>query len=61
MKVDEEGTVAAGVSGMLLTSTPSRRPEPPFQMRVDHPFLCLIRERLTGALFFVAVILNPSS
>jgi len=61
MKVDEEESVAAGFSGALLGALGPRRPEQPFQMIVDHPFLCLIRECLTGALLFVAAILNPCS
>jgi serine protease inhibitor len=61
MKVDEEGTVAAGFSGALLTGRGPVRLEQPFQMIVDHPFLCLIRECLTGALLFVAAIVNPCS
>jgi serine protease inhibitor len=59
MRVDEEGTVAAGFSGALLTGRSPLRPEQPFQMIVDRPFLCLIRECLTGALLFVAAIVNP--
>jgi len=34
----------------------------PFRMIVvDHPYLCIIRECLTGAVIFVAAILNPAS
>jgi len=59
MKVDETGTVAAGFSGGLLTGRSPLRAEQPFLMIVDRPFLCLIRECLTGALLFVAAIVNP--
>jgi serine protease inhibitor len=61
MKVDETGTVAAGYTGGLLTGQSPLRAEQPFLMIVDRPFLCLIRGCLTGALLFVAAIVNPCS
>jgi serine protease inhibitor len=61
MKVDEEGTEAAGFSGVLLGAALPLRAEQPFQMIVDRPFLCLIRECATGALLFIATIVNPCS
>jgi serine protease inhibitor len=61
MKVDEEGTEAAGFSGVLLGAAFPLRAEQPFQMIVDRPFLCLIRECATGALLFIATIVNPCS
>lgn len=58
VEVNEEGTEAAAVTsiGMRTTSIP----EPPFQMSVNRPFFCAIRDNQTGTLLFVGTILNPS-
>jgi serpin B len=49
--VDEEGTEAAAatVVGVGTTSLPP-------QFRADHPFLVVIRERLSGTILFIGKI-----
>jgi serpin B len=56
--VNEIGTEAAAVTtvGIGLTSMPVRP-----VVRVDRPFLFVIRERLTGTLLFVGKIVEPSA
>ncbi|MEZ4455616.1 MAG: serpin family protein [Gemmatimonadales bacterium] len=51
--VDEEGTEAAAATavGVGVTSAPVRVP-----VRVDRPFLILIRERFSGAILFLGRI-----
>ena len=62
MKVDEEGTEAAAVTGIgaaipaLVGATPA-----PFEMVVDHPFFLAIADTQTDALFFVGAITDPRS
>ena len=55
VKVDEEGTEAAAVTGtgVGVTSAP-----PTF--RVDRPFLFVLRERLSGTILFMGVVNDPT-
>ena len=56
--VDEEGTEAAAATAvvMRLTSAPAEQVE----MRVDRPFLFLIRDNETGAILFLGHVVNPA-
>jgi len=58
--VDEEGTEAAAATGVGM-ETGAGPPEPPIVMRVDHPFIFLIRDTRTGTVLFVGRIVNPQS
>jgi serpin B len=53
--VDEEGTEAAAATGVVeeIVSMPA-------VMRVDRPFIFLIRERLTGTILFIGRFVDPS-
>jgi serine protease inhibitor len=55
VKVDEEGTVAAAVTGGVMTDSA------PLPIVVDRPFLFVIRERLTGAILFLGVVNDPTA
>ncbi|UCC80267.1 MAG: serpin family protein [Candidatus Zixiibacteriota bacterium] len=57
--VDEEGTEAAAVTsvGMATSAGPSEK----FVMRVDRPFLFLIRESGSGTIMFLGKIADPTS
>ncbi len=59
MTVDEAGTEAAAatVVGMDTTSAPIDRVE----LRVDRPFLVVLRDRTTGAVVFLARVANPAA
>jgi len=59
MEVNEAGTVAAAVTKveMWLRSLPP----PPFEMVVDRPFFCAIRDDVTGVILFAGVVVNPIS
>ena len=52
-RVDEEGTEAAAVTSVAMPTS-----MPP-QVRADRPLLLAIRERLSGTILFVGVILEP--
>jgi serpin B len=54
VRVDEEGTEAAAVTGGVLVDS-----APP-EIRFDRPFLFAIRERLTGTILFVGVVNDPT-
>ena len=53
--VNEEGTEAAAVT--VVTARPSDGG--PFYMRVDRPFLFVIRERQSGTILFVGKVVDP--
>jgi serpin B len=59
LEVNEEGTKAAAVTGVLMQKTLAfRRPDPPFVMNVNHPFLLAIQNE-DGALLFLGQITKP--
>jgi serpin B len=59
VEVNEEGTVAAAVTGIGVRAMVVRRAPPPFHMVVDHPFVVALRERKTGLILFLGAILDP--
>lgn len=59
LEVDEEGTVAAAATAVVMKTSAIRMPEKSIVMRVDHPFVCLLRDNATGTLLFTGVIQDP--
>lgn len=59
LEVDEEGTVAAAATAVMMKTAAIRIPEKSIVMRVDHPFVCLLRDNATGTLLFAGVIQDP--
>lgn len=59
VEVNEEGTEAAATTsvGIALTSAPM--PTEPFNMIVDRPFFCAIRDNQSGEILFMGSIQNP--
>ena len=58
--VDEEGTEAAAATGVVVGVT-SAPVEPLVTMRLDHPFLFLIRDNDTGSILFMGRVMNPAA
>jgi len=58
VKIDEQGTEAAAVTtvGITLTALPQVT-----VVRVDHPFIIVIRERLSGTILFMGKIVRISA
>ena len=54
VEVNEEGTEAAAATGISVGTT-SMPPE----FRADHPFLFLIRDRITGCVLFLGRVADP--
>jgi serpin B len=55
VKVDEEGTEAAAVTGgVMVTSLPP-------EIRMDRPFVFVLRERLTGTILFMGIVNDPTA
>lgn len=60
-EVNEEGTVAAAVTGVGAVMTSVQPPQENFIMKVDRPFLVAIRDNLTGTILFMGSILDPAA
>jgi serpin B len=54
VKVDEEGTEAAAVSGAIMPVS-----LPP-EIRMDRPFFFVLREKLSGTILFMGVVNDPT-
>lgn len=59
LKVDEEGTEAAGVTSVEFRVT--SLPVYDFRFQADRPFIVIIRDDATGAMLFVGAITDPGS
>lgn len=61
VEVNEEGTEAAAVTSVGIRATSIQMPTEPFQMTVDRPFFCVIRDNQSGTVLFMGSIVNPQS
>lgn len=59
VEVNEEGTEASAVTSVGVVATAAHLPKLPFQMTVDHPFFCQIRDNQTGTILFMGTIIEP--
>lgn len=59
LRVDEQGFEGAAATSMLMRAV-SMDLSRPIPFHVDRPFLVVIRHGRTGAIFFLARVLNPS-
>ncbi len=59
VSVDEAGTEAAAATAVIV-GLKAAMPEEPQVVRVDRPFIYLIRDIETGALLFIGRVLNPA-
>jgi serpin B len=59
VEVNEEGTEAAAATSAEIVTTSLRQEEKPFQMIVDRPFFCAIRDQQTGTILFMGTIFEP--
>jgi serpin B len=60
LDVNEEGTVAAAATSVGMMAMAIAAPVDRFTMNVDHPFLCVIREKSSGAIVFLGEINDPA-
>ena len=59
VEVNEEGTEAAAVTGIGIRATSAPPKAQPFEMIVDRPFFCVIRDNKTGTILFMGSIIDP--
>jgi serpin B len=58
--VNETGTTAAAATGMVISIAAAMLNPPWVVFRADHPFIFLIRDRVSGAILFMGRVTNPS-
>ncbi len=58
LKMDEEGTEAAGVTAVIVGVTSAGPPKPP-TIIFNQPYLLIIKEKTSGAILFIGKIGNP--
>jgi len=61
LKVDEQGTVAAAATGIVGPTAIALPPGPPVSVKLDHPYLLLLRDDASSAVLFVARVADPSA
>jgi serpin B len=61
LKVDEQGTVAAAATGIVGPTAIALPPGLPVTIDLDRPYLLLLREDSSGAILFVARVVNPAA
>jgi serpin B len=59
LEVTEQGTKAAGATVVGGVRSTSVDPDRPFNMEVDRPFVCAIRDTSNNVLHFLGIISNP--
>jgi serpin B len=60
VEVNEEGTEAAAATVVLMAARSARIDRPP-TFRADHPFIFLIKDRVTGSVLFMGRMTNPAT
>jgi len=60
LKMDEEGTEAAGVTVVAISTTSVGPPEPP-TIVFNQPYLLILKEKDTGAILFIGKIGDPTT
>ena len=60
LKVDEQGTVAAGATAVVAPTTAVRVPPKPVLLILNRPYLLLLRDDASGNVLFVARVDDPA-
>lgn len=61
IKVDEQGTIAAAASGIVMVGSSYPVPEPPIVFNADHPFMYIIFDTQSRLILFMGKVSDPSS
>jgi serpin B len=59
VSVDEAGTEAAAATAVVMELTAA--PEEPIEVRINSPFVFMIRDIETGSILFIGRVMNPSA
>jgi len=60
LKIDEEGLEGAAATAVVFRSVAFEGYVEPHTVRVDHPYALLVRHAGTGAVYFLAQVVDPS-
>jgi serpin B len=59
LKIDEQGTVAAAATAIIGPTAVERPIGPTVEIKLNHPYLLLLRDDASGTILFVARVANP--
>lgn len=59
LRLDEQGLEGAAATAVMMKLAAFVREEQPLVVRVDRPFLLLVRHAATGAVYFLARVVRP--
>ena len=59
--VNEEGTEAAAATAVAMAPGAAVMPKPPPVFRADHPFVFMIRDKVSGNILFLGRVMNPKA
>lgn len=61
IEVDEKGTEAAAATAIVARAGSAAPTEPPREVRIDHPFMFMVRDTHSGLLLFVGRVDDPAA
>ncbi len=61
ISVDEEGTEAAATTAVMVAAGSALAEPEPLEIRVDRPFIWLIRDVATGTALFIGQVVDPGA
>ncbi len=63
VEVNEEGTVAAAATGVIMTRMCAMmiEEEEPVEFKVNRPFIFIIHENVHNTVLFIGKVVNPSN
>ncbi|AOS65036.1 serpin family protein [Actinoalloteichus hymeniacidonis] len=60
LQIDEDGLEGAAATAVVFRLAAAVLPQRPITVRVDRPFLLLVRHRRSGAVYFLSRVADPS-
>lgn len=60
LRIDEQGLEGAAATAITFRTTSFEMPAEPLTVRVDRPYLLLVRHASSGAVYFLAQVVDPS-
>ena len=61
ISLDEEGTEATAATAVIMAAGAGAPGDEPLEVRIDRPFIFLIRDTQTGAILFMGRVMNPGA
>ena len=59
INVNEQGTEAGAATAVVMAGATMMRPEKPFEMNVDHPFLIVVHDLDSDEILFLGAVVKP--